>query len=292
MRYLIGSEHGEGVYRICEISNLGADCVKPYKVNDQMVNQEFELKHGKSSKFFLMDKVSNGPFESKEFERLTKVCNAEDVKLPSKRLLEKKVAQREKLVTQPMTESDVTAMLARKNQLSSNKHSQGQLTMEKSRLTQARTLAMRRQDYAEVKEIDTKLSDLATTAAATSVIPREEDDTDMLARVNERNRKANLEAVRKAEILDAERKRRERKLAAAGAAAPAAHDPSARLKILPRLFNHQSTISRPGTPLVQAPQVTSRPRSPLPASGMASRGKTKTFESNVIESVEVDLGDF
>jgi RNA polymerase-associated protein RTF1 len=131
-------------------------------------------------------------------------------------------------------------MLARKNQLSANKHSQGQLTMEKSRLTQARTLALRRQDYVEVKEIDVKLADLAATT--TAIVPREEDDTDMLAKVNERNRKANLEAVRKAEVLDAERKRRERRLAATGAVAP--HDPSARLKILPRLFNNASTPSR------------------------------------------------
>jgi len=36
--------------------------VKPYKVNDQTVDQAFELKHGKSAKIFNMDKVSNAPF--------------------------------------------------------------------------------------------------------------------------------------------------------------------------------------------------------------------------------------
>jgi hypothetical protein len=40
----------------------------------------------------------------REFERLGKVCFADDVKLPSKRALEKKAAQMSKLITQPVTE--------------------------------------------------------------------------------------------------------------------------------------------------------------------------------------------
>lgn len=40
----------------------------------------------------------------KEFERLVKVCSAEDVKLPTKRELEKKIAEIKKLEHQPMTE--------------------------------------------------------------------------------------------------------------------------------------------------------------------------------------------
>ncbi len=73
-----------------------------------------------------MDKVSNGPFLEvsciyflygarlniiqKEFDRLVKVCSSEDVKLPTKQALEKKVAQMQKLVSQPMTEVSVPVM--------------------------------------------------------------------------------------------------------------------------------------------------------------------------------------
>jgi len=42
--------------------DLAPDFVKPYKINDQTINQAFELKHGKSVRTFNMDKVSNGPF--------------------------------------------------------------------------------------------------------------------------------------------------------------------------------------------------------------------------------------
>jgi RNA polymerase-associated protein RTF1 len=129
-------------------------------------------------------------------------------------------------------------MLARKSQLS-NFPSGASLTLQRSSLVQAKTLAIRRQDYAEVVEIDAKLAELPALATPARN-GGEESLNDKLAKVNERNRKANLEGIRKAEMLEAERKRRERKLNASGTATPA--DPSARLKTVPRLFN--DTISR------------------------------------------------
>lgn len=101
--------------------DLSKETVKPYKVNDKLVNQGFDLKHGTSIRSFNMDKVSNGPFIEarfflymvraacdlllqKEFDRLVKVYAAEDAKLPTKLHLEQKVAQLQKLVSQPVTE--------------------------------------------------------------------------------------------------------------------------------------------------------------------------------------------
>lgn len=100
------------------------------------------------------------------------------------------------------------------------------ITVEKARLNQARMLAMGRNDHAEVAQIDKQLTAL-TGDPAPARPPTRADD---LARLNERNRKANIEAARKAEMLEAERKRRERKLAAAanGTATP----PLDRVKML------------------------------------------------------------
>ena len=129
-------------------------------------------------------------------------------------------------------------MLARKSQLQSGKSS-GMITVERSGLNAARTLALRRNDLEEVAQIDARLA-----ALGDPVKSRSEEAVDPLAKVNERNRKANMEAVRKAELAEAERKRRERKLAAAGTLVPVL-DPSARLKTVPRLFNSAApTASR------------------------------------------------
>ena len=123
-------------------------------------------------------------------------------------------------------------MLARKSQLQSS-ISQGQKTMERSRLTQERTLALRRQEYAEVERIDAQLKELA--ADSSKHLTHEDSLPDLMARVNERNRKANEDAVRKSELLMVEQKRKARKLATS--AAPVPLDPSARLKTVPRTFN-------------------------------------------------------
>jgi RNA polymerase-associated protein RTF1 len=245
-----------------------------------------------------MDKVSNAAFDAKEFDRLGKTYAVEEVRLPSKRQLGKKAAQLHKLATQPMTENDIAVMVARKNQFN-QQQSAAAITMERSRLIQAKTLAVRRRDYAEVAEIEEKLKELPVVQ-----ITREEEEeslADKLAKVNERNRKANLEGVRKAELLEVERKRRERKLANAGASGVATpSDPSARLKIIPRTFNDTSRSGTPnvnGTPvLAPQPAASPRPISPLPISALASSQlsprKNKSLEASVIESIEVDLGDF
>ncbi|KAI1792802.1 plus-3-domain-containing protein [Ganoderma leucocontextum] len=307
VRYLIGEENKQPVYRICEVvgrlqclpttmclfivHDIPETTVKPYKVNEQTVNQEVELKHGESTRRFAMDKISNGPFEDKEFERLQKTCETEKVKLPAKRQLEKKVAQLQKLANQPMTESDIAAILQRKRDInaSANK-SATSLTMERSRLQQARTLAFRRKDFPEVAQIDAKLAELQASAPA-----KEEDASDVLAKVNERNRRLNQEQVRKAERAEMDRKRREKLLragAGSGAATPTltggALDAAARLRA--KMLG--AGTSRPGTPGVGD----STPRSVSPAatpSRDVSKGSgNMTFEASLLQSVEIDLGDF
>jgi len=299
VRYLIGNEKdGEPVYRICEIQGLAMNLTKPYKINDTLIDRAIELKHGKSVRAFNMDKVSNSEIPEKEWDRLKYACLTDRVAMPTRRAIEKKKEQMARLVSQRMTDSDITAMLARKNQLSSGVQSAAAITMERSRLNQARTLALRRQDAVEVAEIDVKLAALPEVAATRAA---EEDDlAARLLKVNERNRKANMEAVRKAELLEAERKRKERKLANAnGSGVSTPVDPSARLRTIPKMFSDQSRSGTPnatGTPQVKAEKDVLRPVSPLPPSALsgtpAASDKPKSFQASVIDSVEVDLGDF
>ena len=102
-------------------------------------------------------------------------------------------------------QNDISVMLARKSQLQANPR--GGLTMlERSRMMQERTLALRREDYVEVAKVDAKLKE-----ANKGSVSRESSAVELLAKVNERNRKANVEAVRRAELAETERKRRERK---------------------------------------------------------------------------------
>lgn len=73
--------------------------------------------------------------------------------------------------------------------------SHAQLLQEKSRLNQARNLARSRRDAAEVAELDAKIAELE---ARSETRPAEEDQW---AKVNERNRRLNLEQTKKAEAI-------------------------------------------------------------------------------------------
>ncbi|KAI0061235.1 hypothetical protein BV25DRAFT_1917187 [Artomyces pyxidatus] len=295
VRYLIGQDpDGQPVYRACEIEDLHSDLVKPYKINDQMLNQLFLIKHGHSVNKFPMDKVSNSTFTQREFERIIRVCQDQNVKLPTKRQIEKKAAQIAKLVSQPFTESDIAAMLLRKSQMqaqSANKHTSA--WMEKSRLNQERSLALKRNDRVEVARLDAKLAELAAQEPTPVVKQLDEEDINAkLARVNERNRKANLEAVRRAELQEMERKRRERRIAAQGGTPTI--DPSARLKIVPRLFASRSgTPNHNGTPAAGTPRSVS-PLPPVPAnpSPPLKSHLKRDVASRALDNIELDLGDF
>jgi len=298
VRYLIGAdEHKNPIYRVCEITAI-ALTPKPYTINDQTVNQELNLRHGGASKLWTMDKISNASFTEREFDRLVKVCQMDGIKLPTKRQIEKKAALLNKLANQPITETEIGAMIARKRQLSADKQTTAALTIDRSRLNQALVLAQRRQDEKEAQELRQQLATIDAEIKTREVQAghREETLADKLAKVNERNRKANAEAIRAAEHAEADRRRKE-KLAAHntnGTATPtSSYDPSARLKTVPKMFNPRSM---PGTPQPGLKPDSGTPRGASPMgdispSKSASPGKAK-LSASIFDTVEVDLGDF
>ncbi|KAH9052380.1 plus-3-domain-containing protein [Lactarius vividus] len=284
VRYLVGPDK----YRIYEIHQVQIHS-KHYKINDNITcNLALELKYGSSIDVFPMDKLRRHTLQA-ELGRFKLTWEASRIKLPMKRELEKKTNQMAKLVSQPMTESDIAAMLRAKSQLqgeSGKPQAANWAKLERARLTQLRTLAVRRNDKAEVTVLDAQLADLAVESP-----PAPTDSTDasaLLAKVNERNRKANLEAIRRAELQEAERKRRERRLGT-----PTALDPSARLRTVPR-----STTPNPGgspapdahaTPSTNSPQASAVPAQSPSKAGTNGKGD---FHARVLETIEIDLGDF
>jgi RNA polymerase-associated protein RTF1 len=228
-----------------------------------------------------------------ELVRFKITWEAARIKLPTKRELQKKNSQMTKLVSQPMTESDIATMLQRKRQLqgdSGKPQAANWATLERARLTQERTLAIRRNDKEEVRILDAQLAVLALESPPAPT-DSTEDASVLLAKVNERNRKANLEAIRRAEIQEAERKRRERRLGT-----PTALDPSARLRTVPRLFASRSTTPNPGGS--PAPESSASKNShqagaasTLSPSKAGVNGKGD-FHARALETIEIDLGDF
>jgi len=290
VRYLVGNNEGRPVYRICEIMNIGPDLVRPYKINDQIVNQTLDLRHGSATKCWQMDKVSNSPFTEREFTRLMHACSEAKQKLPSKSKVDKKHAQINKFANQPLTESDISAIITRKNQLQQNKPNLTQLISEKSRLHQARALAAGRQEFDEVANINAQIQELEASYPELSGDKDKEEDR--FARVNERNRKANIEAMR----IASETEKKRRKMIGFGDSAASSRDRtptvdlSARVKTMPRL-RHEA--SRPDTPVGGTPAP--KPQNPteiVSAFTTTHVSSAKTGVDLVATSMEIDLGDF
>ncbi|KAF8581111.1 plus-3-domain-containing protein [Ramaria rubella] len=303
VRYLIGSDEvtRQPIYRICEVKCVAPGTVKPYKVNDIVVDRMFDLKHGKAQKLWPIDKVSDSAFTQKEFDRIVQTLEKDKVELPNRRFLEKKAEQLIKLPTTSLTEADITAMVARKSALNPNNVAVSQAFAHKAKLTQERNLALARQDYKEAAQFEHELEELAAKQQTSG--RRGQDGTaDLMARVNERNRKANLDAVRKAEAEQAIRKRQERKAAAAAAANGGPNpvfDVSARLKTVPKIHHKSRTGTPLGTPKLRTNDSAERSVSPLPplsssslAAPATARPAHGSFEARVVDSINVELDDF
>ncbi|KZV72561.1 hypothetical protein PENSPDRAFT_353582 [Peniophora sp. CONT] len=259
VKYLIGNEDGRPVYRACEVLSLSDEKVKPYQLNDVWVDQEFEIRHGQACKFWPMDKTSNAEFTDREFDRIVKVCKNDNIPFPNQNACEKKYKEMKTFEAKPRTESDFNAMLQRKRDLSGGMTIQEQ-RIRRAELQQARNHALKYNDHAELLKLDQQLAALGVTTQPSTPAPAADDSAARWAKVNEQNRKANKEAVRKIEQAEAERKKKEREL-------------------------RRLAASRTATPL---PAGTPE----LSAVKPISEGKGKDFEASVLEGIEIDLGDF
>ncbi|KAI0701840.1 hypothetical protein BC835DRAFT_1322511 [Cytidiella melzeri] len=298
VRYSCGydTEHNTPIYRACEIVEVLPKIVKEYKVNDRVADQEFLLRYANQEKAWPMDRVSNTAFTEKEFQKLKSALEVADMTLPTRRELEHKANQIDTNMNLPLTEGDVAAMIAIKKRKDDGR-SVAAITLEKSQLHQARTLAVRRKDYAEVTELDKKIALLAGRTSQTQLPAPAEKDT-----AAQRDR-AKMEALRKAEQAELERRRKERKerflaAEAEGTATP----PLSRVKGLSIadsrfVSNYLHPLSTMVEPIVNSACITSfdiicRPGTPGSTESPLAQDPKVDFEASVLDSVEIDLGDF
>ncbi|KAF9517766.1 hypothetical protein BS47DRAFT_1389487 [Hydnum rufescens UP504] len=194
VRYNFGPDsNGNPCYRLCEVIDVGANLVPPYNIDEKSrTNRQLELKHGTLQRCWNMDRVSNA--HSQRCDPQQSIGSVGDVKLPKKAALEKKRQQINKFATQRLTEADLQTMITGKKEMEENRPSFQTLLAKKARLNQQRTLAQNRRDLAEVGQLTEELAKLEK--AHPELLAHRTQEADRTAIVNERNRRANLEAVR------------------------------------------------------------------------------------------------
>ncbi|KAG8809498.1 hypothetical protein FRC17_003411 [Serendipita sp. 399] len=224
VRYLIGQRDGAPVYRICEIKGLCPQIVLPYAVENEMVNQQLQLAFGNSLRFFNMDKVSNGPFTEREFNRLVLTCQAERVILPTQSQINDKRDNIKECENRRLTEADVSAIISRRRTLNPNAPNFQKRIAEGSRIRQELQTAAARNDKAEVARLKEELDAYNlrwgdSTAGSDSDISSKPglkregsgislNGDSMLEEISRRNRELNHENARKLQIQEAERRKK------------------------------------------------------------------------------------
>ncbi|KAG9028903.1 hypothetical protein FRB95_005901 [Tulasnella sp. JGI-2019a] len=264
VRLVVGMDGSEMVYRICEVIDIASDLVEPYELNKKMVNQVLELRHGSQTRAFPMSKLSCGPFTQREFDRLIRTFEAEKLKPPTKSKVEKKAEAIRTIESRIRTDAEVSLMLQRAKDVR-NKRTAAEMFAAKSSLNTERMLALKKNDRAEVARLNALIEKLeaemngrpaplpngsAQDGQQAQQPPVAPKPVDALTRVNERNRKANLEQMRKAGMDMIAR----RKQAMMGG--PVVEDLSARVKTVVRT----KFDSRPGTPGFGANSAASSPQ--------------------------------
>ncbi|KAI1468021.1 plus-3-domain-containing protein [Daldinia caldariorum] len=199
---------GSNVYRMALIKGFTQG--KPYameKSNGQnfVTDQYVIAAHGKSEREWPFISCSDSPFTEAEFNRYKKVCQDEGVIFPKRPTLDAKIDDINALVNRSWTDAEVNAKIERERSLLSKF-----TPTERNRLLELIEEAKRRGDDARVSELQDKLDSLETPRLAfkTSLTPSNKSTSstpsqqERLAALNAENRRRNVEAVRKAQLME------------------------------------------------------------------------------------------
>ncbi|KAK9487334.1 hypothetical protein V1527DRAFT_450509 [Lipomyces starkeyi] len=216
------------IYRVCQVKAVIES--KTYSFMNRTVNSSLLVTHGSSEKIFEMGVCSDKPFAQEEFDTWKHAVKNDNISLPSRRLIDLKFQQLQKMRERTLSPNEINAMIDLRQLLSSNLPTNA--VIQKTMLNQKRLIAMNHGDMEEVAEIDRQISAIdhrQTAKLSTTVL---ESPLQMLAKVNERNRRANQDEIRKAEIKATEVRRK----AMLANKSQVTSDPFSRLKTNPRMY--------------------------------------------------------
>lgn len=208
VRISIGQNVGRGVpvYRVAEVVDV-CETAKVYNVGSSRTNVGLRLKHGKDSKVFRAEFVSNKPFTEGEFGKWKSACETDNVELPSMRQIEEKTKAIQKALTYRFSNADVEKIIAAKQKFRQNPKN---YAVYKAKLMKDKVQAVVDGNTEEVERLDIQLAELEERAEEL-----DKKRTGTLANIsfiNDRNRKQNVMRAEKGITEDIQRQKQEGKI--------------------------------------------------------------------------------
>ncbi|WVO18290.1 hypothetical protein L204_106003 [Cryptococcus depauperatus] len=221
-------EQGRPKYRIHKVVHVdtsgqfGTYSIE-YKGRQIRESRALLCKYGSASRLFRITDVSNGVIEEGEFRRFCMTNEADGIKPPKRSALKKKHEEIEALHERPMTNAEIDRRVeSRKAQESAYVRS---TTLKIHQLLNTRGLALRRNDHAMVKKLNSDITALGGDPQTGKIVGETEevgDDYDMkIQKINENNKKKTKEAMMKAHTAAVARKKAEEAVIKAKLAASA-----------------------------------------------------------------------
>lgn len=204
-----------------------------YMCRDRQVDVALMVAVGSNEKQFEMQYCSDSPITEKELEWWKALLRKDEIRIPSKRFLVKKTDALKEMATHKLSTAEFDTMIAKKKVLQRNPTN---FVTERSTLMSLQKKALQEGDAETAEKLADKLFSLEEMTTKRKV-----HDVDKMTAVNERNRKRNLEEIRKAEIRQNDERRRQEQSGTS--------NPFNRLKTNARTFYPSNDNSRSTTPL-------------------------------------------
>lgn len=167
------------------------------------------LCQGKAERSFPMDMMSDGKITDSEFNRFKAQLLTDRVPLPTLSLLQRKSRDLRALDAKTLTPAEIDALIRKRTE---GKLDPVTLLARRGDLNKKREYALAKGDEEEVERIEKELQEIEDNASSRPV-GRQESQMERMARINAKNRKKNMEEIKRAEI---EEKHAARRGAAAG----------------------------------------------------------------------------
>ncbi|KAK9471945.1 uncharacterized protein V1510DRAFT_347661, partial [Dipodascopsis tothii] len=193
-------ERQQDVYRVCQIKAITPS--KAYTFMNRTVAASVLVTHGASERTFEMGICSDGAVTDDEYAQWREAMERDHLALPSVAAVDRKFAALQQMRERSLTADEINNMIDVRQKLTA--HRPAHSVVRKTQLNQQRIIALGRGDDADVAALDAQIAaiDERSTALASDT------PLDRLAKVNSRNRRANQDEIRKAEIRANESRRR------------------------------------------------------------------------------------
>merc|ERR1719336_3140668 len=200
VRISIGNNPEKGpMYRAAEILDV-CETAKVYEVIKNRTNIGLKVRHGKDTKVFRMNFVSNSSFTESEFNKLLEACKYANLDLPMKSHVEEKQKSIQYAMDYKFSNADVDKMLASKEKFSKGPKI---FAVYKAKLQRDKINAQNMGDTKQVEELEQKLSELEERAE--DLDKRRCGTLSNITFINDRNRKLNIQRAEAGIKLEEER---------------------------------------------------------------------------------------